>query len=49
MTSWLSPLNIDTRSGRGLRVWGTEGVVLKTLFALSEEDTRFYFELGGTW
>jgi len=35
--------------GGGLRVWGTEGVVLKTLFALSEEDTRFYFELGGTW
>jgi len=35
--------------GAGLRVWGMEGVVLKTLVALSKEDTHFYFELGGEW
>jgi outer membrane protein insertion porin family len=35
--------------GGGLRVWDSDGLMLKTLVARSREETRFYFEMGAAW
>ena len=36
-------------AGFGIRVWNPDGVLAVVQFALGDEETRFYFELGATW
>jgi outer membrane protein assembly factor BamA len=35
--------------GTGLRVWNGDGVILLLQAAVGDEQTQFYFELGGEW